>query len=127
MGFKPLGLGFDHWEWEKKSKIKNRNGIETLRDGILKKKMGWEMKLVPPTLLGSSVIVDIVLSYKIRLMCLLISQMFGGIPWQVYFQRVLSSRSPRVAQILSFSGCIGCILLAIPAVIIGAIGNSTGW
>lgn len=52
--------------------------------------------------------------------------MFGGIPWQVYFQRVLSSKTPRTAQLLSFAGCIGCIVFAIPAVIIGAIGESTG-
>ena len=57
---------------------------------------------------------------------LFLSQMFGGIPWQVYFQRVLSSKTPRTAQILSFTGCVGCIVFAIPAVIIGAIGSSTG-
>ncbi|CAH1794641.1 unnamed protein product [Owenia fusiformis] len=52
---------------------------------------------------------------------------FGGIPWQVYFQRVLSSRSAGRAQILSFVAAFGCIIMALPAVLIGAIGYSTDW
>ncbi|XP_038046003.1 high-affinity choline transporter 1-like [Patiria miniata] len=51
----------------------------------------------------------------------------GGIPWQVYFQRVLSSKTPRTAQILSFVAGIGCIIMGIPSVLIGAIGASTSW
>ncbi|XP_057317217.1 high-affinity choline transporter 1-like isoform X1 [Hydractinia symbiolongicarpus] len=51
----------------------------------------------------------------------------GGIPWQVYFQRVLSSKSPRRAQILSFVGAFGCFLMAIPAVLIGAGAKSMDW
>jgi len=53
--------------------------------------------------------------------------MFGGIPWQVYFQRVLSSKSAKSAQILSFIAAGGCIFLAIPAVLIGAVAKSTVW
>ncbi|XP_077992474.1 high-affinity choline transporter 1-like [Glandiceps talaboti] len=52
---------------------------------------------------------------------------FGGIPWQVYFQRVLSSSSAWRAQALSFIAAAGCIFMAIPAVLIGAIGASTHW
>ncbi|ELT96417.1 hypothetical protein CAPTEDRAFT_120487 [Capitella teleta] len=52
---------------------------------------------------------------------------FGGIPWQVYFQRVLSQKTAARAQILSFSACAGCIIMSIPSVIIGAIGKSTDW
>lgn len=51
---------------------------------------------------------------------------FGGIPWQVYFQRVLSSKSAGRAQILSYVAAVGCILMAIPSVLIGAIAKSTG-
>ena len=51
---------------------------------------------------------------------------FGGIPWQVYFQRVLSQKSASRAQVLSFLAAIGCLIMTIPAVIIGAIGASTG-
>lgn len=47
---------------------------------------------------------------------------FGGIPWQVYFQRVLSAKSPQVAQNLSILGGVVCILVAIPAVLIGVVG-----
>jgi high affinity choline transporter 7 len=51
---------------------------------------------------------------------------FGGIPWQVYFQRVLSSKTAGRAQILSYVAAFGCILMAIPPVLIGAIAKSTG-
>nr|XP_018911386.1 PREDICTED: high-affinity choline transporter 1 [Bemisia tabaci]XP_018911387.1 PREDICTED: high-affinity choline transporter 1 [Bemisia tabaci] len=52
---------------------------------------------------------------------------FGGIPWQVYFQRVLSSRSESQAQILSFVAAFGCVIMAIPPVLIGAIARATPW
>jgi len=50
---------------------------------------------------------------------------FGGIPWQVYFQRVLSSKTAGRAQILSYVAALGCILMAIPPVLIGAIAKAT--
>ncbi|XP_055727004.1 high-affinity choline transporter 1-like [Salvelinus fontinalis] len=56
--------------------------------------------------------------------CLL---MLGGIPWQVYFQRVLSASSATYAQILSFIAAAGCLVMAVPSVLIGAIGASTDW
>ncbi|XP_071106962.1 high affinity choline transporter 1-like [Haliotis cracherodii] len=52
---------------------------------------------------------------------------FGGIPWQVYFQRVLSARTVKVARILSFVGGFGCMFMAVPAVLIGAIAANTDW
>lgn len=57
---------------------------------------------------------------------LLYLQTLGGIPWQAYFQRVLSSSSATYAQVLSFLAAFGCLVTAIPAVMIGAIGASTG-
>jgi len=53
--------------------------------------------------------------------------MFGGIPWQAYFQRVLSSDSPRTAQTLSYIASIGCIAMAVPSILIGAVAHSTDW
>uniref|UniRef100_UPI00398EDCEC high-affinity choline transporter 1 n=1 Tax=Pristiophorus japonicus TaxID=55135 RepID=UPI00398EDCEC len=53
--------------------------------------------------------------------------MLGGIPWQVYFQRVLSASSATYAQVLSFLAAFGCIVMAIPSILIGAIGVSTDW
>jgi solute carrier family 5 (high affinity choline transporter), member 7 len=70
---------------------------------------------------------------------------FGGIPWQVrhrkrffiagecqnrlrfqvYFQRVLSSKTAGRAQILSYVAAFGCLLMAIPPVLIGAIAKAT--
>lgn len=52
--------------------------------------------------------------------------MLGGIPWQVYFQRVLSASSASYAQVLSFLAAFGCLVMAVPSVLIGAIGASTG-
>lgn len=51
---------------------------------------------------------------------------FGGIPWQVYFQRVLSSKSASQAQILSYVAAFGCFIMAIPPVIIGMVARATG-
>jgi hypothetical protein len=34
----------------------------------------------------------------------------GGIPWQVYFQRVLSAKTEKSAMYLSFIAAVGCIL-----------------
>ena len=53
-------------------------------------------------------------------------QIFGGIPWQVYFQRILSSDSAAHAQALSFIASIGCMVMAIPSILIGAIATTTG-
>ena len=54
------------------------------------------------------------------------TQIFGGVPWQVYFQRVLSCKTARKAQGLSLAAALGCVVMAIPAVLIGAIGASAG-
>ncbi|XP_031814643.1 high affinity choline transporter 1 [Sarcophilus harrisii] len=53
--------------------------------------------------------------------------MIGGIPWQPYFQRVLSSSSATYAQLLSFLAAFGCLVMALPGILIGAIGASTDW
>ncbi|XP_795278.3 high-affinity choline transporter 1 [Strongylocentrotus purpuratus] len=53
--------------------------------------------------------------------------MFGGIPWQVYFQRVLSSKTAERAQWLSYVAAGGCIIMAVPPILIGAIGYSADW
>ncbi|XP_047227212.1 high-affinity choline transporter 1-like [Girardinichthys multiradiatus] len=53
--------------------------------------------------------------------------MLGGIPWQVYFQRVLSASSATYAQVLSVLAAFGCLVMAVPSVLIGAIGASTDW
>jgi len=52
---------------------------------------------------------------------------FGGIPWQVYFQRVLSSKSAKKAETLSYIAAFGCILMAVPPVLIGGIAKATDW
>ncbi|XP_022098358.1 high-affinity choline transporter 1-like isoform X2 [Acanthaster planci] len=52
---------------------------------------------------------------------------FGGIPWQAYFQRVLSCKTPGKAQIMSFVAAFGCIVMGVPSVLIGAVGASTNW
>jgi len=52
---------------------------------------------------------------------------FGGIPWHVYFQRVLSSRTEFTAQWLSIIAGLLCALAAVPAVIIGMLCVTTDW
>ena len=51
---------------------------------------------------------------------------FGGIPWQVYFQRVLSAKTEKSAVYLSYIAAFGCFIAGIPPIIIGAIAKSAG-
>lgn len=53
--------------------------------------------------------------------------MLGGIPWQVYFQRVLASKDEKTAMRLSIIAGGVCILAAIPAILIGIIGDVVNW
>ena len=52
---------------------------------------------------------------------------FGGIPWQVYFQRVLSARDPKTARRLSYVAAVVCLIAAVPAVLIGIVGAAADW
>ena len=52
---------------------------------------------------------------------------FGGIPWQVYFQRVLSAKNEKTAKWLSIIAGFICLVAAIPAVGIGMVGAVTDW
>lgn len=52
---------------------------------------------------------------------------FGGIPWQVYFQRVLSAKTAATAVKLSIFAGFVCLLAAIPATLIGMVGAVTDW
>ena len=51
----------------------------------------------------------------------------GGIPWQVYFQRVLSAKDENTARNLSVLAGIVCLFAAIPPIMIGVIGNVADW
>uniref|UniRef100_A0A4W3JQ40 High-affinity choline transporter 1-like n=1 Tax=Callorhinchus milii TaxID=7868 RepID=A0A4W3JQ40_CALMI len=66
-------------------------------------------------------------SFKSRLKTVLFDSVLGGIPWQVYFQRVLASSSAKDAQILSIVGAFGSCIMGIPSVLIGSIAASTDW
>ena len=52
---------------------------------------------------------------------------FGGIPWHVYFQRVLACKTERTA--VAFSVCAGflCLAMSLPPALIGAIGRTIDW
>jgi high affinity choline transporter 7 len=52
---------------------------------------------------------------------------FGGIPWQVYFQRVLAARNEKTAMWLSIFAGIICMIVAVPAALIGMVGAVTDW
>lgn len=51
----------------------------------------------------------------------------GGIPWQGYFQRVLSARNENTAVWLSILAAGVCMLVAVPAVLIGILGYKVQW
>ncbi|XP_006134463.1 high-affinity choline transporter 1-like [Pelodiscus sinensis] len=51
----------------------------------------------------------------------------GSIPWQTYFQRILSAASLRQARLISYLSGLGSFLMAIPSVLIGAVAASTDW
>ncbi|OWF43994.1 high affinity choline transporter 1-like [Mizuhopecten yessoensis] len=58
---------------------------------------------------------------------LFIAMTFGTIPWQAYFQRVLSVQGGKEAQILSVVGGASALVLFIPSLLIGAAAVSADW
>ena len=46
--------------------------------------------------------------------------------FQVYFQRVLSSKTAAGAELVSYIAAFGCFIMAVPPILIGAIAKSTG-
>jgi len=53
--------------------------------------------------------------------------LFGGIPWQCYFQRVLSAQTPARAQYLSYGGAAIALIMTGPSVLFGAVARATDW
>ena len=53
--------------------------------------------------------------------------LLGGIPWQCYYQRVLSSKTARRAQFLSYGGGVIALIMAGPSVLFGAVAKATNW
>lgn len=53
--------------------------------------------------------------------------MLGGVPWNCYFQRVLSCRSPRAAQLHSIYSGLLTIALTIPPLIMGLVAFAYVW
>jgi len=51
----------------------------------------------------------------------------GGIPWQVYFQRVLACRTPQAAARLSVGSGIASLLMALPAIGLGMVASVVDW
>ncbi|XP_063296832.1 high-affinity choline transporter 1-like [Pelobates fuscus] len=51
----------------------------------------------------------------------------GSIPWQIYFQRILSASTTSQAKITSLLSSITCMTLAVPSVLVGAVAASTDW
>ncbi|XP_077535520.1 high-affinity choline transporter 1-like [Haemaphysalis longicornis] len=57
--------------------------------------------------------------------CLMV--ILGGIPWQSYFQRIVSCETHYAARMLSYVSAVGCVLMSIPAITIGAAAKSTNF
>lgn len=53
--------------------------------------------------------------------------MLGGIPWNVYFQRVLSAPSEKAASGLSLGAGVVCLLMAIPPLLLGVAARGIDW
>lgn len=53
--------------------------------------------------------------------------MLGGVPWNCYFQRVLSCRSPRAAQAHSLLSGVMTIALTIPPLLMGLVAFAYVW
>jgi high affinity choline transporter 7 len=53
--------------------------------------------------------------------------MLGGVPWNCYFQRVLSCRSPRAAQAHSILSGLMTIALTIPPLLMGLVAFAHVW
>jgi len=53
--------------------------------------------------------------------------LLGGIPWQCYYQRVLSSKTSKRAVLLSYGGGLIALIMTIPSVLFGAIAKATDW
>ncbi|XP_073518284.1 high affinity choline transporter 1-like isoform X2 [Phyllobates terribilis] len=63
----------------------------------------------------------------IQLVFMVLGLSLGSITWQIYFQRVLSASTTTQAKVMSALGAVGCVVLAIPSVLIGAVAASTDW
>ncbi|CAL7952154.1 unnamed protein product [Xylocopa violacea] len=57
----------------------------------------------------------------------MLSLVFGGIPCQSYFQRILSMRSTSMATAVSIASMFGCMMLAFPSAVIGVVARATDW
>ncbi|CAK6970707.1 high affinity choline transporter 1-like [Scomber scombrus] len=51
----------------------------------------------------------------------------GGLCYQSFYQRVLSSATDAQAKITCYAGAALCLILGIPSIIIGAVAASTNW
>ncbi|KAK8780899.1 hypothetical protein V5799_017759 [Amblyomma americanum] len=76
---------------------------------------------VPKEELLGSVATSEIPSYVDNLLLLI----FGGIPWQDYFQRILSTKSEFRAKALSYVGFVGTLVMAVPPVLIGVAVKAT--
>ncbi|KAH9514418.1 E3 ubiquitin-protein ligase smurf1 [Bulinus truncatus] len=51
---------------------------------------------------------------------------FGGIPWQGYWQYILAAQSAKVAKNLSYIGAFSTVVFSFPAIILGAAASNAG-
>jgi high affinity choline transporter 7 len=52
---------------------------------------------------------------------------FGGIPWHVYFQRVLAARDEQTARRLSILAGLVCLVAAVPPALLGILASGADW
>ncbi|XP_040071815.1 high-affinity choline transporter 1 [Ixodes scapularis] len=52
---------------------------------------------------------------------------FGGVPWQNVFQRVLSAKTEFRAKALPYAGCVGTLVLCLPVLLLGLVARAARW
>lgn len=57
----------------------------------------------------------------------LVLLMLGGIPWNVYFQRILAAKDPDTAARTSVLAGLACGLMALPPLLLGLAGARLDW
>ncbi|XP_041360276.1 high-affinity choline transporter 1-like [Gigantopelta aegis] len=51
----------------------------------------------------------------------------GGIPWQVYYQRMFACKTTKITRVATTFAVGFCVVLTIPSAVIGVIGKAADW
>jgi len=103
--------------------VPEAGGLAAMVEGY-RETMGPQGRLFPPLARSNS---DGLGKYYWQWWDSMLLLAFGGIAWQVYFQRVLAAKSAAVARNLSLFAAGICIAAAVLATLIGMAGQQMDW